>query len=153
MKLQPHYTSADMPSSLTSLHDSWLLLVRVVWLAFVAIALGLFISGIPLRAENLRERYWAKTGVIPAWNQAGEIVISPGVGSPVYQAGILQGDILVAVNGEAPRVEPGDSLEDLIPDVNAGTPVRLTVRTGNHPAREYTIFSGGPNAVPLARLG
>jgi signal transduction histidine kinase len=153
MSTQSPSLPTNISSHSTSLRGGWLLLARLVWLMFVAVALGLFIEGIPPRAKNLRERYWAKTGVIPAWNQAGEIVISPGVGSPVYQAGILQSDILVAVNGEAPGVEPGDSLEDLIPDVNAGTPVRLTVRTGNHPAREYTIFSGGPNAVPLARLG
>jgi signal transduction histidine kinase len=119
----------------------------------VLIAVGLFISGIPLHAESLRERYWPKTGVIPNWNQAGEIVITPGEGSPVYQAGILEGDLLIAVNGEAARLKPGDSLENLIPDVNAGMPVSLTVRTGNHPPREYTIYAGGPNAVPLARLG
>jgi signal transduction histidine kinase len=140
-------------SSSTKLRGGWLLLARLLWLMIVLIAVGLFISGIPLHAENLRERYWSKTGVIPNWNQAGEIVITPGVGSPVYQAGILEGDILIAVNGEAPRLKPGDSLDNLIPDVKAGTPVSLTVRTGNHPPREYTIYAGGPNAVPLARLG
>jgi signal transduction histidine kinase len=153
MKIKSLSTSTDTTPSSTALYGRWLLLARIVWLALVVVALGLFIKGIPLRADNLREQYEPKVGAKLIWNRAGEIALSPWWDFPAYQAGTLEGDILVAVNGVSPHPEPGDSLDKLIPTGDAGTPIRLTVRTGNHPAREYKLFFGGEDPVALAGLG
>jgi signal transduction histidine kinase len=148
-------TSTGTSSSSTDLQGGWLFLIRVIWLALVMIALGLFIRGIPLRAEELYEAYEPTIGVSLGWNRVGEIAISPGWGSkyPANQAGILEGDILVAVNGVEPQIRPGDSLDALIPGGAAGTVITLTVRTENHLAREYQLYYGGENPIALARLG
>jgi signal transduction histidine kinase len=153
MNTQALSKSTNLSSSSTILYGGRLFLVRVVWLAFIIIILGFFIRGIPLRAENMRNGYRPTTGTNLSWNRAGEIALSVWWDYPAYQAGILEGNILVAVNGVAPKLKPGNSLEELIPDGAAGTPVMLMVRTGNHPPREYTIFYGGENPLALARLG
>jgi signal transduction histidine kinase len=148
-------TSAGPSSNSTDLHGGWLFLIRVIWLALVMIALGLFIRGIPLRAEELYDAYEPTIGVSLGWNRAGEIAISPWWGDkyPANEAGILEGDILVAVNGVEPQIRPGHSLDALIPTGAAGTIISLTVRTENHPAREYQLYYGGENSIALAGLG
>jgi signal transduction histidine kinase len=144
---------AEMPSSFTSLRGIPLLLARLAWLALTLIAAGLFVWGIPIRAENLSDRYVASTGIFLSLGPSGQIVITPGVDSPAYRAGVLQGDILVAVKGKTPQARPGDPLQQLIPEAEAGTLIALTVRTGDHPPRDYEIHYGGDNAVALARSG
>jgi signal transduction histidine kinase len=131
-----------------------LFLIRVIWLTLILISLGLFIRGIPLRAEELYEAYEPTIGVSLGWNRVGKIAISPWWGDkyPANQAGILEGDILVALNGVEPQIRPGDSLEELIPVGAAGTIITLTVRTEDHPTREYQLYYGGENAIASARL-
>jgi signal transduction histidine kinase len=132
-----------------------LFLIPVIWLTLILISLGLFIRGIPLRAEELHEAYEPTIGVSLGWNRVGKIAISPWWGDkyPANEAGILEGDILVAVNGVEPQIRPGDSLEELIPVGAAGTVITLTVRTEDHPTREYQLYYGGENAIASARLG
>jgi signal transduction histidine kinase len=146
-------SSANTSASSTILHGGWLWLARILWLACIIITLGLFMRGIPLSAENMRNGYQPAIGVNPYWNRAGEIAVWQWWDYPAYQAGILDGDILVAVNGAAPKLQPGNSLDGLIPNGSAGTTVTLTVRTGNHPAREYKLLYGGENPLALAQLG
>jgi signal transduction histidine kinase len=143
-------------SASTRLHGGWLLFGRLLWLALVLIAVALFIAGIPFRADDLREQYQAKIGAFFFLNPSGEMLIFPWRNHPAIQAGILEGDILLAVNGKP--VQPihsasEDFLKGLIRVGPAGTPITLRVRTGNHPPREYTVFLGGEDAVALARLG
>jgi len=153
MKKQAHSLSANLPSSSTILHGGWLWLVRVLWVGLVIVAFGLFVRGIPLRAENMRNGYKPEPGVDPFWNRENEIGLSVWWDYPAYQAGILEGDILVAVNGIKPKLTPGDSMDGLIPNGTAGTPIQLAVRTGDYPVRAYTIFYGGENPLALAQLG
>jgi len=140
-------------SSPTRLRGGWLLLARLIWLVLVLIAVGLFIDGIPLRADGIREQYQPKIGTLLVSSQSGEILLFPWWGYPANQAGILDGDVLVAINGEPPHIAPGTSLEELISTGAAGTPVTLRVRTGDHPVREYQVRFGGEDPVALARLG
>ena len=83
-------------SSSTSLHGSWLWLARIGWLALVGIAAGLFISGIPQRADDMRNKYQPTIGA-DVHLSVGALVMSPWWGYPADQAGILDGD-LVAVH-------------------------------------------------------
>jgi len=146
-------TSQDTTSSLTTLSDAWLVLARMIWLALVVLAVGLFIKGIPLRAKVSRDAYQPKLGAKLIWDHAGQITLSPWWDFPAYNAGVLEGDVLVAVNGVPPQAEPGQILDDLIPLDKIGAPVTLKVRTGNYPTREYTLYLAGENPVALAQLG
>ncbi len=143
-------------SSSTTLRGGWLLLGRLLWLVFVLIALGLFIAGISPRAKDLREQYQPKIGAFFFSNPSGETLIFPWRDYPAAQAGILSGDVLLAVNGKP--IEQINSaqegvLKELIRIGPAGTPVTLRVRTGNHTPREHTVFLGGENPIALAQLG
>jgi signal transduction histidine kinase len=143
-------------SNSTRLHGGWLLLARFLWLVLVIIAVGLFVEGIPLRSDDLRERYQPKIGTFFISGPSNEILMFPWDGYPATQAGILDGDVLVAVNGkpiQLSRNAPENFMKDLIRIGPAGTPVTLRVRTGNHAPRDYTVFLGGDDAVALARLG
>lgn len=80
----------------TRLRGTRLLAARSAWLALVIFALLLFCVGIPARVNELRRGF---LGLSWARNTAGEIILSPIVGLPAAEAGIRQGDILLAVNG------------------------------------------------------
>lgn len=143
-------------SNSTQLHGLWLLLARFLWLVLVIIAVGLFVEGIPLHLDGLRERYQPKIGTFFISGPSNEILMFPWDGYPASQAGILDGDILLAMNGKPIQLShkaPENFLKDLIRIGPAGTSITLRVRTGNHPPRDYTVFLGGDDAVALARLG
>lgn len=147
---------STISSGSTKLRGAWLLLGRLVWLAFVLIAVGLFVEGIPLRSDGLRDQYQAKVGAFFIIKPSNEILIFPWAGYPASQAGILDGDALLVVNGKPVQPiqnAPADFMKNLIRIGPAGTPITLQVRTGHHSPREYRLFLGGDDAVALARLG
>jgi signal transduction histidine kinase len=115
--------------------------------------LGLFAAGLPARLAQLRQQYRGHISAELRWNQAGEVVLSPWSGEAAARAGILEGDILVAVNGISVRREPGLPAAEALPAGAAGTQVTLSVRTGSRPLRQYTIIRGGMNGSALAQLG
>lgn len=123
----------------THLKTPWLLPARLLWLTGSLIALGLFIAGLPLHTREIHELY---RGDIQAWltqNQNGEVRLSLHTPSTAAQAGILEGDILLAVDGvEITSAEQADEL--LTGEI--GTPVTVSVRTGNFPARQVTVTRG-----------
>ncbi len=146
-------TLRSVSSTFSSLHGIWLLLARSVWLALVVGALGLFASGLSVRAKNLHEQYQPKIGISLISDRFGNILVFPWPNYPANQAGVLDGDVLVGVNGKPPHLEPGGSLDELLPEGAIGTSVALTVRTGDHPPRTYQLFFGGQDPAALARLG
>jgi signal transduction histidine kinase len=120
----------------TRLERPWLLPARILWLVASIIALGLFIAGLPLRAREIHELYRGDIQSVLTQNQLGEVVLSPGSGTKAMQAGVLQGDILLAVDGvNVTSVEQADAL--LSGEI--GTLVTILVRTGNFPTRTLTI--------------
>jgi signal transduction histidine kinase len=131
----------------------WLLLARLAWLALAAAALALFTAGLPVRTKGLRQQYQPKLGLTVFRNHAGELALSPWPGYPAQRAGILEGDLLVAVNGVAAEAGSDQPLSAVLPTGAAGTPIRLSVRTGDRPVREYSVLLGGENPLALARLG
>lgn len=63
-----------------------------------------------------------------ARNEAGEVVLAPIAGNPAEQAGILEGDILLAVDGQT--LSPELTVADIVALIRGekGTTVTLTVR-------------------------
>jgi len=123
----------------TRLETPWLFPARLLWLTGSLIALGLFFAGLPLYAREIHELY---RGDIQAWltqNQNGEVLLSLHAPSTAAKAGILEEDILLAVDGvEITSAEQADEL--LTGEI--GTPVTVSVRTGNFPARQVTVTRG-----------
>ena len=123
----------------TRLQTVWLLPARFLWLTGSLIALGLFIAGMPLHTREIHELY---RGDIQAWliqNQNGRVSLSLHVGSTAAQAGILEGDILLAVDGmEITSIEQADEL--LSGEI--GAPVTVSVRTGDFPPRQVIVTRG-----------
>lgn len=123
----------------THLKTPWLFPARLLWLTGSLIALGLFLAGLPLHAREIHELY---RGDIQAWlaqNQNGEVLLSLHAPSTAAQAGILEGDILLAVDGV--EVTSAGQADELLTG-EIGTPVVVSVRTGNFPARQVTVTRG-----------
>ncbi len=123
----------------THLKTPWLLPARLLWLTGSLIALGLFLAGLPLHTREIHELY---RGNIQAWltqNQNGEVRLSLHAPSTAAQAGILEGDILLVVDGvEITSAKQADEL--LTGEI--GAPVTVSVRTGNFPPRQVTVTRG-----------
>lgn len=120
----------------THLKTPWLLPARLLWLTGSLIALGLFLAGLPLHTREIHELYRGDIQARLTQNQNGEVFLSLHEGSTAAQAGILEGDILLAVAGaEITSAEQADEL--LTGEI--GTPVTVSVRTGNFPARQVTV--------------
>lgn len=134
----------------TQLEKRWLLPVRVLWLTALAIALGLFIAGLPLRASEIRSRYTGNIQASFLVNQAGEVIVSPWQGSASGRAGVLDGDILLSVDGV--RITSPDQADALLEGA-LGTQVSVSVRTGRFPPRHLTITRESAAGEILLRYG
>jgi signal transduction histidine kinase len=134
----------------TKLQKPWLLLVRILWLTAVLFALGLFIVGLPLRARDIKYLYRGDIESPINQNQSGELTLSPFFGSTASQAGVLHGDILLAVDNV-----PVTSLEqaDTLLAGAIGTPVTISVRTGNFPPRQLAVRRGSVVGSILLEYG
>ncbi len=132
------------------LKKPWLLPVRILWLSALVIALGLFIVGLPLRARQIRASY---EGNIQAWfteNQAGEVMVSPWAGSTAARAGVLDGDILLSVDGVP--ITSSEQAKALVEGA-LGTQVAVSVRTGQFPPRQLIVTRESVAGDALLRYG
>ena len=120
----------------THLEKPWLLPVRILWLTALVIALGLFIAGLPLRAREIRGSYVGNIQATFTENQARDVIVSPWLGSTAARAGVLDGDILLAVDGVL--IASPDQARALL-DGALGTQVTVSVRTGQFPPRQLTV--------------
>jgi signal transduction histidine kinase len=134
----------------TRIQKPWLLSARILWLTTSFIALGLFIAGLPVRADEVQRRYRGDIQVSLTQNQKGDVVISPLFGSTASRAGVLEGDTLVAVNDVV--VTSIGQADALLVGV-IGTPVTVSVRTGNFPARQFTVTRGSVDGSILLKYG
>jgi signal transduction histidine kinase len=134
----------------TQLERPWLLPVRLLWLTALVIALGLFIAGLPLRASELRGRYEGNIQATFMENQVGETIVSPWEGSTAARAGVLQDDILLAVEG-VPITSPGQA--DTLVAGAIGSQVTVSVRTGTFPPRQLTVTRESLAGEALLKYG
>jgi signal transduction histidine kinase len=127
--------SAQSPFS-TRLEKPWLFLANAFWLAASLIALSFFVAGLPLRVQEIAGLYEGTIQSTITQNPAGDIVLSPWHQGAATQAGVLQGDLVLEVDGgEVTSVAQANTrLKGEI-----GTPVTVLVQTGVFPARSLTI--------------
>jgi signal transduction histidine kinase len=142
-------TSAQ-PALGTRLAWPWLLPARIFWLVATLIALGLFLAGLPLRAVEIRNLYRGDIQAALIQTQSGGVLVSPAIGLTAVRAGVLEGDILLAVDGvEVTSVEQADALLG----GEIGTPVTVLVRTGDFPARTLTVTRASEAGSILLEYG
>ena len=126
-------TPAQAPITGTRLNQQFLFPARFIWLAMTFLALSMFVMGLPLRYDDVYHVYHGVIQVRLWQNQKGEIVLSPWPDGAAVKAGVLERDILLAIN-DVP-VTSLKQAESLL----VATPVRLSVRTGDFPARQVMV--------------
>ena len=125
--------------------------LRVARLAIVALTVLLVIVAIP--AYYKRQHIVPLAGVSTEIKSTGEIIFTQVVsGTPSALAGILPGDALVAINGQA--LENNPSSTQILKQINGwvNTPVTLTVRTGNAVPRTCAVIRSPEPGSVAARL-
>lgn len=134
----------------TQLRKHWLLPARLLWLIGSLIALGLFIAGLPQRAGEIVDLYQGSIQSFLTQNQNGEIVLSPWPGSTASRAGVLEDDILLAVD-DVPVTAPEQAKALLAGSI--GTPVTVSVRTGDFQPRRLTVMRASEEGGLLLKYG
>jgi len=117
-----------------------------------ASSLFLFVAGLPILLFGLLENQKPVAAELRR-TPAGELTLIPWSRSPVVLAGVLAGDILVAVDGSVLPVEPGAPVPPDLFDHHLGAEIELLVRTGDAAPRTVTLIAGGAELRPLAGLG
>lgn len=126
-------------------------LLRVARLAVIVLTVVLVIVAIP--ANYRRQHIVSLGGVAFEIKSAGEVVFSEvATGSPSALAGILPGDTLVAIDGQA--LAKNLSADQLLARINGwvNTPVTLTVRTGEAAPRTCAVTRSPEPGSIAARL-
>jgi signal transduction histidine kinase len=134
----------------TNPQKPWLLPARLFWLAGSLIALGLFIAGLSPRAREINDLYQGNIQSFLSQNQNGEIVLSTWSGSSATRAGVLQDDILLAVD-DVPVTTLEQAKALLAGPV--GTPVIVSVRTGDFQPRQLIITRASDAGRLLLKYG
>jgi PDZ domain len=140
---------------MTALTNLPVKLLRVARLVIVALTVVLIVVAVP--AAYKRQHIVSLGGVSFGINAAGEVVFTEIVPeTPSAKAGVLPGDILVAVDGRALVKNP--TAAQLFDRVNgwAGTSASLSVRTGTAAPRTLAVIrSPEPGSVAdrLSALG
>jgi signal transduction histidine kinase len=137
-------------ASATRLPRFWLIPARLFWLAATAIAISLFIAGLPARANEIDLTYRGDIQASLLQNGKGQVVFSTWPGFAAARAGVLEGDILLAV--DAVQVTSAEQAASLLAGA-IGTPVTVSVRTGNFPVRQLTITRSSVQGEILLRYG
>ncbi len=149
MKLA-NISPAPAQTSPTRLPRFWLIPARLFWLAATAIAISLFIAGLPARANDIDLIYRGDIQASLLQNGKSQVVFSTWPGFAAARAGVLEGDILEAVDNV--QVTSKDLAASLLAG-SIGTPVTVSVRTGNFPARQLTITRSSVEGEILLRYG
>jgi signal transduction histidine kinase len=149
---QAYIQPVQTPATHTRLNRYLLFPVRVLWLLIIVMALCLFTAGLIKRYESLSGvSYSSDIHVNVLQNQKGEIILATADWyGPASQAGLLERDILLAVN-DVPVTSVHQAKNLLVGEL--GALIKLTVRTGNFPARQIAVIQGGGEGLFLRRLG
>jgi signal transduction histidine kinase len=138
------------PDISTHLNTPWVFPARVLWLATTLIALGLFFAGLPARANAVSRTYRGDIQASLTQNQKGKIIVSLWPASTATRAGVLDGDVLLAVNNIP--ITSVDQADALLAGA-IGAPVTISVQTGNFPPRQLTIPRNSLEGGILLRYG
>jgi hypothetical protein len=133
----------------TRLHGHALLLARLVWLVLVVASAIPTVLDIPGYFDRTGT-YESDFGADLIRNSAGQVVFSNWLDGATTRAGVLDDDVLLVFDGIP--VGPDTSIDDLQSARRVGVPLRLTVRTGNFPARQVTVYPANEDAGSLAPL-
>src|SRR5262249_59374170 len=98
-------------------------------------------------------RYQAVPGLNLFRDRHGQVALSTWAGFPAEQAGVLEGDVLLAINHVPLALRADQPLENVLPVAPAGTSIVLTVQTGDLPPRDVQVSYGGGNAPAPAPVG
>ena len=119
----------------------WVSTLAIIGLAVVAVQYLILQDQIPDRAGeyNKLQDVFVGIGSEIEDNHDGDIVLAPLPNQPAALAGLVEGDIVVTVDGR--DVTSGVSTDDVAALIRgpAGADVTLTVRSGDGPLREVTV--------------
>jgi len=130
----------------------WLWVARFLWLVLVFASLVIFVQGVRIFVEELRWTYGADFGLSLQRGRADELMLIPDEGGQAARAGVMERDVLVAVDGKPASVDDADALDDLLSAGVAGTAVTLQIRTGDRPPREVSLIRGDRAGAWLNRF-
>ncbi len=145
--IQPAVSLGSNRKSPTRLHGRNLRLLRSSYMILFIILLSLFILGIPSQFGKLKS---GVIGIFLKQNNAGEFILSPIHGLPAGDAGIQEGDVLIAIDGV--YIQPGTEMMRLLQLLRRppGTEILLDVRGHDDSIRSYSITPAG---FPVERFG
>jgi hypothetical protein len=127
----PHSPNPLMPA-----HGRMLLLARALYIVLLFGLLGLFVAGIPVQLQSFSA---GSTGVYVTYNSGGEPELSPLSGSPAGEAGIREGDTLLAIDGlPVGRWTQRDSIAKRLGGP-VGTDTVVEVRTPEGQVHQYAV--------------
>src|SRR4051794_8116134 len=126
---------------------------RLLWLVVVVLSVALFVVGMGAHLSNLTSQFPGRIPADLSTNAAGQVLLSPWPDGPLLRAGVLKGDILLAVDGVPIVSEQGRPVAVDLLSKPVGTRLTVAVRTGKAPPREYTITLGGETARAVGPLG
>jgi signal transduction histidine kinase len=144
----------------TSVYDSlsrryasqWFWVARFLWLLMVLASLVIFAQGVRIFIEELRWTYGANYGLSLQRSRTNELMLIPIEGGQAARAGVMERDVLVAVDGELASVDDAGALDGLLTEGMAGTAVTLQIRTGDRPPREISLIRGDRAGAWLNRF-
>ena len=133
--------------SLTRARGRGLRLLRWIYGILFMTLLSIFVMGIPAQLNKLAS---GVIGIAIRQNDSCEFILSPIPGQPAGDAGIQEGDVLIAIDGS--QLQPGMETRRLLQLLRRPprAQIRLDVRKNEGPIHSYTITLAG---FPLERFG
>lgn len=127
---------AETPDSRTELHGRRLMLVRLVYLALLLVAVGVFVVGLPMYYQSYT---LGSIGAEIDFDHSGETLMSPVPGQSAAEAGLQPGSVLLAIGTFQVKQwqPPADVVRRLYGP--PGSSISLRVRERNNTERDLTI--------------
>ena len=132
--------------------SQWRWFAPAIWLLVALAALTIFVRGVPVFVEKLRGTYSTNFGFWVQRNSNDELFMVPDINGQAARAGVLERDVLLAVDGQPIGGDEVTALEQIMPAGAPGTAVTLQLRTGQRPVREITLIRGDHAGAWLHRF-
>ena len=132
--------------------SQWRWFAPAIWLLVALAALIILARGVPVFVENLQGTYRGNFGFWVQRNSNDELFMVPDINGQAARAGVLERDVLLAVDGQPIGGDEVTALEQIMPAGAPGTAVTLQLRTGDRPVREITLIRGDQTGAWLHRF-